>query len=105
MICRPVFGVVCFTTVLHCAQVLSFPGWSDAGFVIYFVLSCAMGFVLMYGIIVCTNHNSALTTTVVGVLKVVQFSLRNFCLTEIRHKCYLNSFFAYNFCDIVQLRC
>jgi len=72
------------------AQVLAFPGWSDPGFVIYFALSCIMGFVLMYAIIVCTNHNSALTTTVVGVLKVVQFNLCNFCFTEIINKKYIN---------------
>jgi len=77
---KSVVEVVCFTRTLHCAQVLAFPGWSDAGFVSYFLLSCAMGFVLMYAIIVCTNHNSALTTTVVGVLKVCWSSLMQFFL-------------------------
>ena len=77
---KPVVEVVCFMRTLHCSQVLAFPGWSDAGFVSYFLLSCAMGFVLMYAIIVCTNHNSALTTTVVGVLKVCWSSLTQFFL-------------------------
>lgn len=56
--------------MLCSAQVLAFSAWTDPGFLFYFILSCAMGFVLMYAIIICTNHNSALTTTVVGVLKV-----------------------------------
>jgi solute carrier family 35 protein len=50
-------------------KVVEYGSWSNPWFLFYFVLSCLMGFLLMYSIIVCTNHNSPLTTTIVGVLK------------------------------------
>jgi solute carrier family 35 protein len=50
-------------------KVLDYDGWLNPMFLVYFFVSCLMGFLLMYSIIVCTNHNSALTTTIVGVLK------------------------------------
>ena len=61
-----------FLIALNSGQVeaaVEFEGWKDLSFVFQFLLSCVMGFVLMYSVILCNAYNSPLTTAVVGCLK------------------------------------
>ncbi|CAF0744014.1 unnamed protein product [Adineta ricciae] len=63
----PLIVVVLLTEDLH--KVWNYDGYTDLGFVFTFLLSCLMGFLLNYSTMLCTNYNSALTTTVVGACK------------------------------------
>ncbi|KZC04734.1 UDP-sugar transporter UST74c, partial [Dufourea novaeangliae] len=68
----PAIAIACWMG--DARSVLAFPHWNNVFFVLQFGLSCVMGFVLSYSMLLCTMHNSALTTTIIGCLK-------NICVT------------------------
>lgn len=64
----PAIAVCLCTTPI--TELYSFKYWKDLGFLISFITSCIMGYLLMYSTVLCTHYNSPLTTTIVGTLKV-----------------------------------
>jgi solute carrier family 35 len=52
-------------------QMVEFALWRDWQFVVVFVVSCVMGAVLQYSVVLCVHHNSALTASIMGSVKNV----------------------------------
>jgi solute carrier family 35 len=52
-------------------QTLGFALWHDWRFAALFGVSCAMGAVLQYSVVLCVHHNSALTASIMGSVKNV----------------------------------
>lgn len=65
----PAMMLICFLSG-DIDRVLQFEYWLDFNFLLVFCGSCLMGFLLMFSTVLCTSYNSALTTTIVGCVKV-----------------------------------
>jgi drug/metabolite transporter (DMT)-like permease len=67
------FSILPLTLISICTNNLEslqkFENWYNVGFIISFLTSCLMGYLLMFSTVLCTHYNSALTTTIVGTLK------------------------------------
>lgn len=68
------FTVLPLTIISFCTNnmetLYNYEHWTEFGFIISFLTSCAMAYLLLFSTILCTHYNSALTTTIVGTLKV-----------------------------------
>ncbi|CAB3375963.1 Hypothetical predicted protein [Cloeon dipterum] len=60
---------------LH-SVLMEFDGWSDWRFIGAFTISCMMGVALQMGALLCVDHNSALTASIMG-------SVKNVCVTYV----------------------
>lgn len=65
----PAIALAWFTGDMHTAY--EYRHWLNPWFIIQFISSCFMGFVLTYSTFLCTHYNSALTTAMVGCFKNV----------------------------------
>jgi len=76
------YGILCYNAIftlpiayIICQKsdsfqiTLNYANWSDPLFITFFTLSCIMGLVLNFSLVLCTHYNSALVSTVVGTLK------------------------------------
>lgn len=78
----PLILISCFTNSFE--VLYNYTYWTNAGFILSFLTSCMMGYLLMFSTVLCTHYNSALTTTIVGTLKVSLFLFLNFCSKQLR---------------------
>ena len=49
---------------------MEFDHWHEPMFTVQILMACLMGFLVNYSTMLCTMYNSALTTSIVGVIKV-----------------------------------
>ncbi|XP_070195285.1 solute carrier family 35 member D2-like protein isoform X2 [Littorina saxatilis] len=63
----PLFLLSYVTGDIH--KSIEYEHWNDPLFLAQFVMACVAGFMINYATMLCTQYNSALTTSIVGVLK------------------------------------